>query len=207
MDQHLSGELTGKSVIKKTNARLKFLYRQCKFLNPEIRKMLCNALIQCNFDYACSSWYSSLTKGTKTKLQICQNKMVRFINNMSYREHIGPSEINNIGWLTVENRIEQLKLNHVHKIINEKAPPYMLNNFKRTNQLHCHRTRNSAFSFIVPRVNSNAYNSFYYTSIKSWNSLPAKLQSMTCYNSFKKNVKLFIVSRTKSLEQSIYVFY
>ena len=40
----------------KINAKLQFLYKQDKFLNPELFKMLCNSLIQEHFEYACISW-------------------------------------------------------------------------------------------------------------------------------------------------------
>ena len=49
-----------------------------KFLSPQLRRLLCNALIQPHFDYACSVWYPNLNKKIKTKLQTLQNKCVRF---------------------------------------------------------------------------------------------------------------------------------
>ena len=39
-------------VINKINGKLKLLYRKNRFLSPELRRMLCNALIQSHFDYA-----------------------------------------------------------------------------------------------------------------------------------------------------------
>ena len=61
---------------KKVNGRLRFLYRQGKYLNPRLRRMLCNTIIQPHFDYACSAWYPNLTQGLKNKLQIAQNKCI-----------------------------------------------------------------------------------------------------------------------------------
>ena len=49
-------------VINKINGKLKFLYRKNRFLSPELRRMLCNALIQPHFDYACPAWYPNLTE-------------------------------------------------------------------------------------------------------------------------------------------------
>jgi hypothetical protein len=66
----LSGESIVKSILTKVNSRLKFLYRQANVLNFRTRKYLCSALIQCHHDYACSSWYPSLNKCFKNKLQI-----------------------------------------------------------------------------------------------------------------------------------------
>ena len=41
---------------KKINQKLKFYTRKSRFLTPELRPLLCNAIIQPNFDYACSAW-------------------------------------------------------------------------------------------------------------------------------------------------------
>ena len=55
-DESLSGESVALNVVSKINTRLKFLYRKDKFLSPQLRRLLCNALIQPHFDYACSVW-------------------------------------------------------------------------------------------------------------------------------------------------------
>ena len=78
-DQELSGEAIA-NVTMKVNARFKFMSRQGYFLTSSMRKTLCNSLVQCHFDYACSSWYSSLSKYFQKRLQVTQNKVVRFIN-------------------------------------------------------------------------------------------------------------------------------
>ena len=45
------------SVINKINNNLKFPYLKNRFLTPTLRQLLCNALIQSHFNYACSAWY------------------------------------------------------------------------------------------------------------------------------------------------------
>ena len=72
------------NILGKVNARLKFLYRHGDCLSKQTRKTLSSALILCHFDYSCSAWYSGLNKSFKHKLQVAQNKVVRFIN------HLGP---------------------------------------------------------------------------------------------------------------------
>ena len=78
LDETLSGQEMALKVLKKVNGKLRFLYRQGKYLNPRLRRMLCNTLIQPHFDFACSAWYPNLTKGLKNKLQISQNKCIHF---------------------------------------------------------------------------------------------------------------------------------
>ena len=77
LDKSLSGEAMSLKVINKINSRLKFLYRKNRYLTPYLKRLLCNALIQPNFDYACSAWYPNLNKKLKSKLQTAQNRCIR----------------------------------------------------------------------------------------------------------------------------------
>ena len=45
------------SKVVKKNAKLKFLYRQSRYLTPAYKRVLYNALNQPHFDYGCSSWF------------------------------------------------------------------------------------------------------------------------------------------------------
>ena len=60
LDDDISGESMASKAMNKISSRLNFLYRKQSFLNSKLRRMLCNALIQPHFDYACSVWYSNL---------------------------------------------------------------------------------------------------------------------------------------------------
>ena len=96
LDNLLTGETIVNNIVQTVNARLKFLYRQCSFLDGKLRKSICSALIQCHLDYACSSWYAGLSKTLKKKLQIAQNKAVRFIKYLGPRTHIGILELETV---------------------------------------------------------------------------------------------------------------
>ena len=65
MDKTMSGEPMALKVLNKTNRKLKFHYRKNSFLTPGLQRMLCNALIQSHFDYACSVWYPNLNAKLK----------------------------------------------------------------------------------------------------------------------------------------------
>ena len=54
LDNQLSGEAIVNNT-QKVNARMKFLNRQCSFMEEKLRQSVCSALIQCLVDYACSS--------------------------------------------------------------------------------------------------------------------------------------------------------
>ena len=74
LDDKLTGEAIVNSIVQKVNGRLKFLYRQCNFLDKKLRKYICSALIQCHIDYACSSWYLGLNKQLKKNFRFVKSK-------------------------------------------------------------------------------------------------------------------------------------
>ena len=61
----MSGESMANKVTSNVNARLKFLHWKNKYLTPNLRRLLCNVLIQRHFDYPCSAWYPNLSKKLK----------------------------------------------------------------------------------------------------------------------------------------------
>ena len=113
------------NVIQKINGRLKLLLRKHKFFTPTLKRLLCNALIQPHFDYASSAWYQNLHNKLSDKLQICQNKCIRFCLSFGNRSHIGISEFKEINWLPVKARFEQNFTTHIFKQHNNLAPTYM----------------------------------------------------------------------------------
>ena len=91
----------------------------------ELRKLLCNSLLQCHFDYASSSQYNGISKQLKNRLQVVQNKVVKFIHGYDSRTSLKVKDFSNIGCLNVQNRVKQITLIHVYKIVNKKCPSYM----------------------------------------------------------------------------------
>ena len=65
LDKTMSVEPMALKVANNIKGKLKFLYRKTDFLIPELRRMLCNALIQPHFDYTCTAWYPNLTERNK----------------------------------------------------------------------------------------------------------------------------------------------
>lgn len=195
LDNTLSGMTCANDVIKKVNARLKFLYRQNSVLDFDMRKTLCDSLVQCLFDYACSAWYNGLSRTLKLKLQRTQNKVVRFILNIPSRTSFSNNDFKRVGLLKIEDRVRQLSLNHVHKIFYGKSPVYLKENFTKKSDIHAYHTRKRNYNFYVPYVNSFTVSTFYYNGILSWNSLPENLQSIERHSKFKQEVKKYFLDR------------
>ena len=92
----MSGEAMALDGGNKINNKLRFLYRKNSFLTPALRRLLCNALIQPHFDYACSAWYPNLTKKLKHRFQTTQNKCMRFCLLLDKLKHIYHEEFEHL---------------------------------------------------------------------------------------------------------------
>ena len=113
MDTNLSSHVTVMSIVKKAHARLKCMYRHRNSFGKMSRQLLSSALIQPHFDYAATSWYMGSTEHLKHKLQVTQNKVVRFILNKPPRQHIGQNELDMVNLLNTEHRVKQ----HVQSLL------------------------------------------------------------------------------------------
>ena len=93
LDQSLSGESMALNVIDKVNSRLKSLHRQNRFSTLPLCRLLCNALIQHLFDYACTACFSNLSKILKLRFQVSQNKCTKFCLQLDKRSKIFVKEL------------------------------------------------------------------------------------------------------------------
>ena len=90
-----------------------------------MRRLLCNALIQPHFDFACLTWYTNLNKKLRQKVQVAQNKCIRFCLGLGNRAHIGAAEFKSINWLPTKSRFEQCILANIYNFFNNSAPAYI----------------------------------------------------------------------------------
>ena len=110
-----------------------------------------------------------------TLILLCQNKMVRFMCGFSPRQSVNYNELNSLNMLNVEDRVKQLRLNHVFNIFNENAPSYLRDNFVIRRSNSGRQTRSyTNLNFIVSRVKTCQSSTFYFNAIKDWNKLPLK---------------------------------
>ena len=87
-------------------------------MSQPFRRLLCNAIIQPQFDYACSAWYPNLNKSLKKKLQTLQNKCIRFCLNLNNTDHTGLTEFEKINWPPKNERFEQCISSITNKFFN-----------------------------------------------------------------------------------------
>ncbi len=106
-----------------------------------------------------------MSQKAKTKLQIIQNKMVRFILDLGPRTHITTKHMSDLNILKISGRVKQLRLNITHKIYYSQAPTHLQTNFNKNRNRGQH-TRGSHGNFVVPNIKGAEGNTLYLNAIK-----------------------------------------
>ena len=189
LNNSMDGRSHAESLIKKCAGRISFLYRNSHLMEFGTRKILCSALVQPYIDYCSSSWYSSVTQGVKSKLDVLQRKMVRFVFKLGNMAHVGLPELKQLSWFSIPDRVRYFKLCHVFKIKNRTAPSYLLDEFVLISDTHSHRTRGSTSDGFSISKCDGTLSSFSYTAIQAWNSLPLQLRIIKSESVFKRQLK------------------
>ena len=135
--------------------QLKFLYRNNNFPTPNLRRLLCNALIQPHFDYASAAWFPTLTEKMKKKIQVIQNKCIRFCPQLDNRHHIGFEQFVKINWLNCADRFKQNLCSTIFKFFENKTPKFMSEVFNISHQRNLN-TRHSFLKLNQPMRKTNA---------------------------------------------------
>ena len=184
-------------VINKINSRLRFLYRQNRYLSFPLRRLLCNAMIQPFFDYACNAWYPNINTKLKTRLPAAQNKCIRFCLKLDDRFRLKSKEFERINWLPVQERISQCAVCNVYKFFSKHSPDYFEELFFPTEETAI-RTRSSFQKLKIPRRKTNiGLKSLSYTGPSLWNNLNENLKRSSSINDFKHKIKEFYFEELK----------
>ena len=197
LDETMSGESMALKVISKINSRLKFPHRKNKFLTPALRRLLCNALIQPHFDYSSSAWYPNLTQKMKNKIQITQNKCIRYCLQLDKMTHISKNEFETLNWLPVKDRFNQSINSIVFKYFTKQCPSYLNEVFELASPNNL-RTRNRYLKLICPfRKTNMGQNALSFIGRSVWNKTPEVLKKTNSINTFKHNLKKYYLTQLK----------
>ena len=101
-----------------------------------------------------------------------------------------------LNWLSFSERVKYRKTTLVFKCVNRMTPMYTTNLF--TPLTHIRETRQSAhMALTIPFAKKNSYpTSFPVSGANMWNDLPPQLRTITCLNSFKRELRKTFVPIT-----------
>ena len=122
------------------------------------------------------------------KIQVCQNKCIRFCLRLNNTDHVGIKEFREINWLPTKERFEQCVCANIFKFFNNMSPTYTSELYQPFN--HGHNTRRSNCRLQLPyRNTSYGHKALSFLGPKLWNNLPAKIKSSSNINTFKHDIK------------------
>ena len=206
LDETLSGESMALNIIDKINSCLKFLHRQNRFLTPPLCRLLCNALIQPLFDYACIAWFPNLSKKLRLRLQATQNKCIRFCLQQGKMSRICVNEFLELNWLNVQDRYLQFIVSDIFKFYNNQCPDYFNEVFCPVNYNGV-AMRSSTKKLKLPsRKSKLGTQSLSYVGPSTWNKLPNNLKTASSVNCFKHNIKKYFLKKLGETEVDIYSY-
>ncbi len=142
----MSGESAWKAVISKCDSRLKFLYRQAGCYQRQQRRTFAWHQHSVTLTTLYPPGILAMSQTAKKKLQVVQNKLMRFMLNLGPSDHVGIEKLNKLGLLNVDGRAEQLRIHNAHKVFYKQAPVYLIANFNKCrNRRNEHTTQGIQF--------------------------------------------------------------
>ena len=192
LDKAIFGEAMALNIVNEINNRLKFLYRKNIFLIPALRRLLCTALMQPHFDYACASWYPILTKKLKYRIETTQSKCMCFCLQLDKLKHIYYEEFECLNWLPVTYRFKQCVNTIVFKYFNEHGPNYLNEVFDVAVENNF-QLRGSFQKLKCPfRKTNTGQLALSYIGPTFWNKTPDTLKRTKTLNTFKHNLEKYM---------------
>ena len=120
--------------------------------------------------------------------------MVCLIYGVHYMYHIGTSDLRQLRWLKVSDRVKFFDLVSVFKIRLGQAPGYLTQNFVPVAEVHTYNTRSSTHDFALKGNVARSHDTFSFIATQEWRALPPKLKGLYSISTFKKKVRDWLLS-------------
>lgn len=191
IDSGVSMENQIDNVIKKVASKINFLNRIKKKLTFETKKTIYNSIILPHFDF-CSTLYINCKKEQVNAMQVLQNRAMRIILDCEFGTHTDYM-LNELKWMSINQRLHYNVLVYVFKIKNKLTPEYLCKKLEYNRDFHNRNTRNRE-ELRLPNIKTEfARKTIFYNGIKMFNQLPSEIRKQTQLNMFKKMVKNFVM--------------
>ena len=181
------------AIAQKCNMNLRNLHRIGSKLSKDLKIQLVHSCILSQLDY-CNAVFGSLNESQIQILQKIQNSAVRFIFNLSLRDHITPY-LKELHFLPVKQRINYKIAMLTFKSIHGIAPPYIteLIHLKSPNSIYGLRANHEPYILKTDLKThfKRTEGAFSYKAPYVWNNLPHTVRLETDFEKFKTALKTF----------------
>ena len=168
-------------------------YRMLNFIKRNLSKCSCTTkstayttLVRPILEYATEVW-DPHHKFHIRKIEMVQRRAARWVLSDYRFQSSVTAMIDELGWVTLEQRRRRNRLIQLYKIINgytlgAELPAIYLPQMIITRHYH-------PSHFILPAANTNNYQaSFFYRTVKDWNDLPLNFYSIPTLSIFANTI-------------------
>ena len=193
-DTHL--RMHSNSVVRILTSRLNALWKVSQFASFKTRKIVADGIFTSSLIYVIQLW-GGCNQSLISCLQVIQNKAARSVTKLGLRTPV-KTLLEQCGWMSVRQLVVYHCCLSIFKIRYFGKPIYFYRMLCQTSSLEdepiSNRTRlHSTGGVRLENVKSCLYKqSFYYNSLKNWNSLPQNVRQSGSLAEFKKNLKIWI---------------
>ena len=165
-------------------------------LTQDVTRHLVQSLILSRIDY-CNVAFAGLPQRSIIRLQAVINAAARLVLRLKKFDHISNAIRDQLQWLRIGDRINFKLCILMYKCLNNCAPAYLADNIKpladdpRRSRL---RSSKTADVFIPATKTKMGDRAFRVAGPRAWNSLPSTLQGIKTEATFKKQLKLHLLS-------------
>ena len=173
------------------------MYRFNKYIPQKILKSTAEALILSRQNYCCTVWGAVLSQDFIDYLQKFQNKIARLVLNYKVTEISRKDLYDEIGWLTVRQRIYFKTVMMLHKSLYTNEPSTIYMHLHAFEILHEHGTRrslkykNDKLVLEKPKYKKKTFlaRAFKVRGKEIWNNLDLEIRRIACRSWFKANIR------------------
>lgn len=191
-DQYMLFDTHINEICKKVNGTLIYLNRIKDRFDSEMRAMVVQSLALSIMNY-CLKVYGSTSKEQLHRIQKLQNFAARVVDGKARKyDHASPI-LKNFQWLNIKQKFQFDLCVTVFKFINKLLPSWLFD-ISTVGSVRDRQTRNSNH-LVIPRTTTGlGGRSFMVQGPSTWNKLPNQLKTLANINSFKVNLKKYIMS-------------
>jgi len=194
IDQNLTWTEHSNYIINKVSKSIYILNCIKNILPQYLKKTLYYSMVYSYFNYGIILWGHTY-KFNISKLFIKQKRAIRIINNSEYNAHTDPI-FRKFNILKFEDIIKCETLKMMYKAVNHSLPLAINERFILNKEIHNYDTRQTHDIHIAKTTKRVTYNSIIYQGPDMWSELPRELKNITTFNSFKINLKNYIIKNS-----------
>ena len=189
LDENLLWNKHVNIINNKISKYVHIFYRLRNSLTFSSMKLMYDSLVLPNLTY-CNSIWGCCYKTYARPLEMLQRKIVRLISFSSYHVHAAPL-LTNLRILNISNLNIYMCCNFVFKQLKKNDTLFQIYQQDRYN------TRASnAYLLSLPNIMStHSRHSIAWAGVRSWNGLPVEIRLIQNYNTFKMNLKKYLLEQ------------